>query len=59
MTAPVVGLSMVWVYGVTYLTGILIGLIAFGRMAMALTGRVSAAEMARITGEYDAQETPR
>jgi TRAP-type transport system small permease protein len=59
MTAPVVGLSMVWVYGVTYLTGILIGLIAFGRMAMAMTGRVSAAEMARITGEYDAQETPR
>lgn len=59
MTAPVVGLSMVWVFGVTYVTGGLIGLIAFGRMAMALTGRVSAAEMARITGEYESAETPR
>jgi TRAP-type transport system small permease protein len=59
MTAPVVGLSMIWVFGVTYLTGILIGLIAFWRMALALMGRVSAAEMARITGEYDPQEPPR
>lgn len=59
MTAPVVGLSMIWVFGVTYVTGILIGLIAFGRMALALTGRVSAAEMARITGEYDLTEPPR
>ena len=59
MTAPVVGLSMIWVFGVTYMTGALIGLIALGRLLMALTGRVSAAEMARITGEYDPQETPR
>ncbi len=59
MTAPVVGLSMVWVFGVTYLTGILIGAMAFLRFAMALTGRVSAAEMARITGEYDPSEQAR
>jgi len=59
MTAPVVGLSMVWVFGVTYVTGTVIGLIALCRMLMALTGRVSAAEMARITGEYDPVETPR
>jgi TRAP-type C4-dicarboxylate transport system permease small subunit len=59
MTAPVVGLSMIWVFGVTYVTGILIGLIALGRLALALTGRVSAAEMARITGEYDLTETSR
>jgi TRAP-type transport system small permease protein len=59
MTAPVVGLSMIWVFGVTYFTGILIGLLAFVRMVRALAGRVSAAEMARITGEYDATETSR
>jgi TRAP-type C4-dicarboxylate transport system permease small subunit len=59
MTAPVVGLSMIWVFGVTYVTGLAIGAIAFFRLALALTGRVSAAEMARITGEYDVTETPR
>jgi TRAP-type C4-dicarboxylate transport system permease small subunit len=59
MTAPVVGLSMIWVFGVTYLTGTVIGAIALFRMAMAFAGRVSAAEMARITGEYDPQEPPR
>jgi len=59
MTAPVVGLSMIWVFGVTYFTGAAIGMIALGRMLMALTGRVSAAEMARITGEYDPVEVPR
>jgi TRAP-type C4-dicarboxylate transport system permease small subunit len=56
MTAPVVGLSMIWVFGVTYVTGAAIGLIAAIRLVMALTGRVSAAEMARITGEYDGAE---
>jgi hypothetical protein len=37
----------------------MIGLLALVRMMRALTGRVSAAEMARITGEYDATETSR
>jgi TRAP-type C4-dicarboxylate transport system permease small subunit len=59
MTAPVVGLSMIWVFGVTYVTGIAVGGVALVRMLMALTGRVSKAEMARITGEYDPVEVPR
>jgi TRAP-type transport system small permease protein len=59
MTAPVVGLSMIWVFGVTYITGAAIGMIALVRMFLAMTGRVSAAEMARITGEYDPVEVPR
>jgi TRAP-type transport system small permease protein len=59
MTAPVVGLSMIWVFGVTYITGAAIGMIALVRMLLAMTGRVSAAEMARITGEYDPVEVPR
>jgi TRAP-type C4-dicarboxylate transport system permease small subunit len=56
MTAPVVGLSMIWVFGVTYVTGLAIGAMALVRMVFALTGRVSAAEMARITGEYEPLE---
>jgi TRAP-type C4-dicarboxylate transport system permease small subunit len=56
MTAPVVGLSMIWVFGVTYVTGLAIGAMALVRMVLALTGRVSAAEMARITGEYEPLE---
>jgi TRAP-type transport system small permease protein len=59
MTAPVVGLSMIWVFGVTYVTGATIAAMALVRMLLALTGRVSEAELARITGEYDPQEPPR
>jgi TRAP-type transport system small permease protein len=54
MRAPVVGLSMIWVFGVTYFTGGAIGLIAAIRLVRALLGRVGAEEMARFTGEYDA-----
>lgn len=56
MTAPVVGLSMIWVFGVTYVTGAAIALMAAIRLGLALSGRVSAAEMARITGEYESDE---
>lgn len=59
MTAPVVGLSMIWVFGVTYITGAAIALMAGTRLLMALTGRVSAAEMARITGEFETDEARR
>jgi TRAP-type transport system small permease protein len=54
MSAAVVGISMIWVYGVTYFTGGAIALIALIRLIRALTGRVSEAEMAQFTGEYDA-----
>jgi hypothetical protein len=47
---------MIWVFGVTYVTGLAIGAMALVRMVLALTGRVSAAEMARITGEYEPLE---
>ncbi len=53
MTAPVVGLSMIWVYGITYVTGGAMALIAFVRLIRALVGRVSPTEMARFTGEFD------
>ncbi|NAZ36198.1 TRAP transporter small permease subunit [Rubellimicrobium sp. CFH 75288] len=59
MTAPVVGLSMIWVFGVTYVTGLAVGAMALARLVRALLGRVSAEEMARITGEYEPGEVRR
>ena len=61
MSAAVVGLSMIWVYGITYFTGAAIALIAAIRLVRAVTGRVTEAEMAQFTGEYDVPapaETP-
>ena len=57
MSAAVVGISMIWVYGVTYFTGAAIGLIAVIRLVRVVTGRVSEAEMAQFTGEYDLPDT--
>jgi TRAP-type transport system small permease protein len=53
MTAPVVGLSMIWVYGITYVTGGAMALMAFVRLIRALADRVSPTEMARFTGDFD------
>lgn len=56
MTAAVINMSMIWVYGVGYFTSLGIGLIAFFRLFAIVTGRVSDEEIARFAGEYDAQE---
>jgi len=53
MTAAVVGLSMIWVYGIGYFTSLGIGLIALVRIFGILTGRVTDAEIARFAGEYE------
>ncbi|MCC5954685.1 MAG: TRAP transporter small permease [Natronohydrobacter sp.] len=58
MTAPVVGLSMIWVFGITYITGAAIAFIALIRLIRAILGRTSRAEMARFTGDYDLQDKP-
>jgi TRAP-type transport system small permease protein len=53
MSAAVVGISMIWVYGVTYFTGAAIALIALMRLVRVVTGRVTETEMNQFTGEYD------
>jgi len=58
MTAPVVGLSMIWVFGITYVTGAAIAFIALIRLIRAILGRTSREEMARFTGDYDLQDKP-
>lgn len=54
MTAPVVGLSMIWVFGIGYFTSAGIGLIAIIRLARLLTGTMPEEEIARFAGEYRA-----
>lgn len=53
MTAPVVGLSMIWVYGISYITGAAVALMAVTRLVLAVLGRTSPEELARFTGDYD------
>lgn len=53
MTAPVVGLSMIYVFGITYVTGAFVGLLAAIRLIRAIFGRTTPEELARFTGEYD------
>ena len=53
MTAAVVGLSMIWVYGIGYFTSLGIGLIALYRIFEIVTGRISDTDIARFAGEYE------
>jgi TRAP-type transport system small permease protein len=53
MSAAVVGISMIWVFGIGYFTALGIGLIALNRLVRILMGRVDHAEIARFAGEYD------
>ncbi|TNC47490.1 TRAP transporter small permease [Rubellimicrobium rubrum] len=52
MTAAVVGLSMIWVFGVGYFTALGIGVIATIRLFRILTGRTTEAEVAHFAGEW-------
>ncbi|MGY6411898.1 MAG: TRAP transporter small permease [Alkalilacustris sp.] len=52
-TAPVVGLSMIWVFGITYFAGAAITVIAALRVVRAVLGWTSEDEMRRFTGDFD------
>lgn len=56
MTAAVVGISMIWVYGVGYISAGGIALIAAIRIIRILAGRVTEEEIARFAGEFTALE---
>ena len=53
MTAAVVGLSMIWVFGVGYFSALGIALIAGLRLFRILTGRTTEAEIAHFAGEWE------
>ncbi len=57
MRAAVVGISMIWVFGIGYFTALGIGLIALVRLVRILLGRIDPAEIARFAGEYDDIDT--
>jgi TRAP-type C4-dicarboxylate transport system permease small subunit len=52
MTAAVVEMSMVWVFGVGYVSGLGIGAIAALRLWRNLTGTTSDVEVAQFAGEW-------
>lgn len=52
MTAAVVELSMIWVFGVGYFTALGLGLIAAIRLGRILTGHTSDEEVAHFAGEW-------
>ena len=52
MTAAVVSLSMIWVFGVGYFTALGVGLIAAVRLFRNLTGRTTDEEIAQFAGEW-------
>jgi TRAP-type C4-dicarboxylate transport system permease small subunit len=49
--APVTGLSMIWVYGVGYFTGLGIGLLVASRLVRLALGQVSEEEINAFAGE--------
>lgn len=52
MHAAVVGISMIWVFGITFFTAIGIGLIALIRIIKILTNTIKDSEIASFAGEY-------
>ncbi len=51
MDAPVVGISMIWIYGIGFFTSIGIGALVLVRLARTATGRITDAEIAAFAGE--------
>jgi len=53
MVAPVTGMSMIWIFGVTFFTSLGIGLIALIRIIRILTGRITEEEIRAFAGEFE------
>lgn len=56
--APVTGMSMIWVFGVTYLTGSAMVLLALHKLFRILTGRVRDAELIEVTDHDEPSHEP-
>jgi len=52
-TAPITGMSMIWVYGFGFFASVGIGLLSLARIVRVLTGRLDPAELRQFAGEYD------
>ncbi len=51
MTAAVVGISMIWIYGIGFFTSFGIGALVVIRLFRVLTGRITEAEISAFAGE--------
>lgn len=51
MSAPVIGISMAWIYGVGFFTSIGIGALAVARLVRTFTGRIAEDEINAFAGE--------
>jgi TRAP-type C4-dicarboxylate transport system permease small subunit len=54
-TAPITGMSMIWVYGVGFFASVGIGALSIARIVRTLAGRLDPAELRQFAGEYDAE----
>jgi TRAP-type C4-dicarboxylate transport system permease small subunit len=52
-TAPITGMSMIWVYGFGFFASIGLGLLSVARIYRTLTGRLDPAELQQFAGEYN------
>jgi TRAP-type C4-dicarboxylate transport system permease small subunit len=55
-TAPITGMSMIWVYGVGFFASIGMGGLALARIVRALTGQLDPGELRHFAGEYEHPE---
>lgn len=53
MHSPVAGMPLLYVYGITFVTAVGIGVIAIWRLFKILTGRTTESEIAQFVGDYD------
>ena len=51
-TAPITGMSMIWVYGIGFFASLGMGAVAVARIVRALTGGLGPAELRHFAGEY-------
>jgi TRAP-type C4-dicarboxylate transport system permease small subunit len=52
-TAPITGMSMIWVYGIGFFASIGMGALALARIVRAVTGRLDPTELRHFAGEYE------
>lgn len=50
-TAPVVGISMIWIYGIGFFTSVGIGALVLVRLVRVATGRITEEEISAFAGE--------
>ncbi len=55
-TAPITGMSMIWVYGLGFFASVGIGLLSLARIVRTLTGRLDPVEVRQFAGDYSDDE---